>query len=204
VAAPLGDGSGRGGGEVTCDRIGDWANSSSGRRFWPADPRAEDVNIPDLALALARICRFGGHLRRDVESYSVAHHCVLVSLMVPPQYALQGLLHDGDEAFIGDPIRPAHGLYGRKFWKAKAGWHTAIAIAAGMPATALRVMPLEVKRADMRALATERRDLCEPNEHAWESLKGVGPYAERIVPMRPFDAAEAWLARFAELRGVAP
>jgi 5'-deoxynucleotidase YfbR-like HD superfamily hydrolase len=181
------------------DRQGDWANTVSGSQFWPADPRPQDVHMPDVAMSLARICRFGGHLRRDVEHYSVAQHCVIVSLNVPHQYALQGLLHDAEESFIGDPIKPIHGLLGAAFWAAKRNWHTAIAIAAGLPQYALRAMPIEVKRADMRSLATERRDLCDHRGRAWESLKGVEPYDFTIVPMRPFDAYEAFMTRFAEL-----
>lgn len=51
----------------------------SGRITWPLDPRPEDVELADVAHALARINRFNGHTS---VSYSVAEHSVRVSLLV--------------------------------------------------------------------------------------------------------------------------
>lgn len=75
----------------------------TGRRFYPLDPNPDDVCIEDIAHALAMICRFNGHVR---EFYSVAEHSVHVSHLVPPEYALAGLLHDAAEAYIADVSRP--------------------------------------------------------------------------------------------------
>lgn len=75
----------------------------TGRRFYPLDPQPSDVCIEDIAHALAMICRFNGHVR---EFYSVAEHSVHVSRIVPPEYALAGLLHDASEAYIADVSRP--------------------------------------------------------------------------------------------------
>ena len=75
----------------------------TGRRFYPLDPNPSDVCIEDIAHALAMICRFNGHTR---EFYSVAEHSVHVSRIVPPEYALAGLLHDASEAYIADVSRP--------------------------------------------------------------------------------------------------
>jgi len=60
-------------------RIGDWIQVHSGRQFWPLDPRAEEIDIGDIAHALSLVCRFTGHVK---EFYSVAQHSVLVALTV--------------------------------------------------------------------------------------------------------------------------
>lgn len=59
-------------------------------------------NIDHIANRLAHINRFNG----DVGQYSVAQHSVLVSLMLPPDLQLSGLLHDATEAYIGDVTKP--------------------------------------------------------------------------------------------------
>lgn len=47
----------------TMDR-GPWVQTYSGRQFYVADPRPDDVSIEDIAHALALLCRYGGHCRR--------------------------------------------------------------------------------------------------------------------------------------------
>lgn len=85
-------------------RKGDWFTLVSGKHFWPLDPRAEEIEITDIAHALAHIFRWGGHCRRF---YSVAQHSVLVSKFgTTLEERRWGLLHDAAEAYIGDMIRP--------------------------------------------------------------------------------------------------
>lgn len=88
-----------GGGE----RRGNWMQTFTGRQFWPLDPRPDEVEIEDIAHALANACRFAGHCERF---YSVAEHSVLVSLVVPPHLAKAALLHDASEAYVVDIPRP--------------------------------------------------------------------------------------------------
>lgn len=81
----------------------DWLLTYSGKAYWPLDPRVEDVCIEDIAHGLSMLCRYAGQTKWF---YSVAEHCVLVSHMVPPELALEGLLHDATEAYCSDIVRP--------------------------------------------------------------------------------------------------
>lgn len=81
-----------------------WIPTVTGRKFWPNDPRPEDIDIRDIAAGLANKCRYGGQLERF---YSVAQHCVIGSYFC--EDALWFLLHDAAEAYLADiqsPIKP--------------------------------------------------------------------------------------------------
>jgi len=90
------------------EHIGNWMLTYTGRRFYPIDPRPEDVCTEDIAHALSRICRFAGN---TYCFYSVAEHSVHVSDYLTEHYAvpslsLVGLLHDAAEAYMGDVPSP--------------------------------------------------------------------------------------------------
>jgi hypothetical protein len=84
-------------------RVGNYMATFGGRKFWPLDPRPEEVVIGDIAHHLANKCRWAGATRWH---YSVAQHSVYVSWFVPGWCALEALLHDASEAYNGDLIRP--------------------------------------------------------------------------------------------------
>lgn len=75
----------------------------TGRKFWPLDPRPEDIDILDIAHALANNCRWGGHSRRF---FSIAQHSCMVHDFVARSFKKVGLLHDASEAYILDMPRP--------------------------------------------------------------------------------------------------
>lgn len=80
----------------------------SGVEFMPEMLQINDINIQDIAHALARICRFNGHIKGY---YSVAQHCIWVSdslkkLGASAQTQMCGLLHDASEAYLGDIPTP--------------------------------------------------------------------------------------------------
>ena len=68
----------------------------------PLDLREHDIRIEDIAHSLALCNRFSGHTKKPI---SVAQHSVYVSRLCQ-QYgnscALQALLHDAAEAYLGD------------------------------------------------------------------------------------------------------
>jgi hypothetical protein len=71
----------------------------SGKTVNPLDLQEDDIDIKDIAHALALENRFGGHSREPI---SVAQHSIYVSKLAKPEYALQGLLHDASEAYLRD------------------------------------------------------------------------------------------------------
>lgn len=85
------------------DRIGSYMHTASGKKYWPFDPRPEEVDIDTVAHHLAMRVRYNGAVR---DYYSVAEHSVYVSYEVPTEHALEALLHDASEAYNGDLIRP--------------------------------------------------------------------------------------------------
>ncbi|BAQ16065.1 phosphohydrolase [Methyloceanibacter caenitepidi] len=85
------------------ERRGDWLQTFTGKQFWPLDPHPDDIDIRDIAHALANTCRFNGHCLRF---YSVAEHSVAVAENVPLEHRLTALLHDAAEAYLADVPRP--------------------------------------------------------------------------------------------------
>lgn len=80
----------------------DWIVTYSGKKFWPLEPRPQDIDIVDIAHHLSNICRFTGAVS---QFYSVAQHSVLVSKLCD-NHPLFGLLHDGSEAYLCDVATP--------------------------------------------------------------------------------------------------
>jgi uncharacterized protein len=83
--------------------MNDWIRTFTGKRFYPLQPRIQDIDITDIAHALSLQCRFTGHCTRH---YSVAEHSLLVASLVPEEHQLQALLHDASEAYLTDVARP--------------------------------------------------------------------------------------------------
>lgn len=173
---------------------GGWIQTQSGRMFFPADPRIEDVCIEDIGSALSMICRFNGHTR---EFYSVAEHSVHVSGICEAEgreAALWGLLHDAAEAYLGDVTSPLK----RAPWMAGYQMHEAelqrrIWEHFGLTGP----VPPIVREADRRMLVTEMRELLP--EPAWWSQLGIQPYSFSIRPKPPAAVKDIFLTRFRTL-----
>lgn len=162
----------------------------SGKPFYPMMPSSDDIDIIDIAHSLSMQCRFNGHVQ---EFYSVAQHSVIVSHICSPEYALDGLLHDASEAYIGDIIRPVkYSIPGIDEIEDRIQKCIAEKFNLHWP------MPPDVKRADFIALATEKRDLmAEPIGVDWGRL--AEPLPQRIEPLGQSDAKRLFLERFREL-----
>lgn len=169
--------------------VADCTQTHSGGKFYPLAPAGKDMHISDVAIALAKQCRFNGHCEGF---YSVAQHCVLVSHIVPEWCAREGLMHDAPEAWIGDLVTPV-----------KYRCDDYLRIEEGVELVVARrfklvyPMPDIIKKADKQALATEKRDLLGNPD--WTHLKGIKPHPDTIIPLEWQDAQWLFLQRAAEL-----
>ena len=87
---------------IKCPPAQDWIATYTGKKFYPFTPRLEDIDIIDIAHHLAGVNRFVGATKSP---YSVAQHSYYVSLF-SGQHPLQGLVHDGSEAYMADIPTP--------------------------------------------------------------------------------------------------
>lgn len=165
----------------------------SGYYFDFLEPNRSVITVEDIAHALSNVCRFGGHVRHH---YSVAQHAVLVSHLVPPEYAFFGLHHDDPEAYLGDIPTPLKRIL-PDYRNIEHKVEHAIFNTFGLP----DIMPPEIKIADRIALATEQRDLMPqiPHKDAWDVIKDVVPNEAKIVKMSPEQAEKLFLDRHIEL-----
>lgn len=169
-----------------------WINTLSGQRFSFSDSAPSTINIEDIAAALSNICRFTGHLQ---DFYSVAQHSVHVSYLVPPEFALEALLHDAAEAYCNDISSPLKALL-PEYRAIEYQIDAVIRSKFGLPAT----MSSPVKYADLIMLATERRDFDMDDGTPWPVLEGI-PCADFIVsPLLPRQARVLFLNRYNQLK----
>jgi hypothetical protein len=136
-----------------------WMRTASGMKVTPFELQPSMVNINDIAHALARIGRFGGHAAGFI---SVAAHSVHVMQRVQlvtddPQVHLTALLHDASEAYIGDIIRPIkkHPLLGSILMAAEERIHAVVAEVFGT----IYPHPEVVVQADDARLAWEMENI---------------------------------------------
>lgn len=108
-----------------------WLQTFTGRRVDLFAPLPEQIDIEDIAHALAHECRYAGHVR---EFYSVAQHSVIVSDLCETEDALWGLLHDASEAYLGDVVKPLKvtGAFA-EYRKLEARMQAAICCRFGLP-----------------------------------------------------------------------
>lgn len=168
-----------------------------GHRFYPLAPRIEDIAIEDIAHGLAFQCRFNGQTQHF---YSVAQHSLMVASLVPRRLALAALLHDAAEAYLGDMVKPLKGLF-PDFSRIEA--EVMAIIGARFAIADAERQDRLIKRADLIALATEKRDLMPRSSESWQSLDGVAPLPTRIEVLSPPSAKQLFLSEFQRLAGLA-
>jgi len=118
--------------EDMTDRKGNWIQTYNGNKFWPIDPRPEEIDISDIAHSLSLQCRFNSQCDFF---FSVAAHSVNVAEFIASTYhnkdqfyneflldesdskigyddmVAWGLLHDASEAYLPDVPGPIKGFF---------------------------------------------------------------------------------------------
>ena len=138
----------------------------SGQIVELVNPNPEQIFTADIGHALSQVCRFAGHTSRF---YSVAQHSVLVPHLVPKEYALEGLLHDAAEAYIGDVARPLKRAL-PQYKIIEQRWEAAIRerykLNVSLP------MHKAIEKADNEALSIEAAYLMRPDAEYWAINEG--------------------------------
>jgi uncharacterized protein len=178
-----------------------WIQTAKGNAFYFLDPKPEHFDIVEIATVLAKKTRFEGHTSLNFDGvYSVAQHSVLVSKLAPNKLA--GLLHDVHETYVGDwttPFKVCLEELCPGFRKA-LGRVTDLIDETFCDHLGIDVRELhsqDVKYADLKALATEKRDVMEHPPIPWLDLPE--PDSEIIRPMLWKEARDAFLSRYEEL-----
>lgn len=180
-----------------------WKQTITGRVFPMTGFTASDVDLHgEVAPALARICRYGGHVPGN--PYSVAQHCCIgadaaLEETGDANLAAYVLLHDAHEAYFGDMTTPVERclsaieaeLFGGADRVAtviatvKARFDAAIWKAAGLPPPG-RTYREAVKAYDIRLLATEKLQLLMSCPLSW------GTEVDAAKPIRMRGRITAW------------
>lgn len=162
----------------------------SGKFVDPFSIAVTDINIIDIAHALSMQSRFNGHCSRF---YSVAEHSILVSTLVPREFALDALLHDAAEAYVGDVPGPIKARL-KEFVELETSVYAIISKRFNISCEPLG----PVKSADREALRIEMSALMSPHD-----CRVVTPL-ELTLGLSPSKARRRFLRRFDELRSAAP
>lgn len=168
-----------------------WVTTYTGRDIDLMSPETVDIGIDDIAAALSKTNRFGGHSFRP---YTVAEHSLLGAEQCTPPCKLEFLLHDATEAYLGDIVGPlkATPMYAG-YRELEARWWDAIALRFGLRIGTPSKLSKEVLLVDRRMLLTEMRDLTGRRP---VSTDGYKPFPMTISPVAP--QAELLQERFIE------
>lgn len=169
--------------------------TNKGVYFKFLEPGKHTFDVHEIAYALSFINRFTGH----AGGYTVAQHSVLVSYIVPQEYALEGLMHDAAEAYVGDVASPLKQLIKYVYKPIEHDIERALMAQHGC----VFPLPASIKHADLVMLLTEHRDLMK---RTMETLReqdcvlwpqDIEPLPRRFFGLMPAIIRwPAWYARY--------
>lgn len=172
-----------------------WIQTSTGRKFFPLDPRPEEVHVEDIAAGLSLEYRYSGQTRTPSLGITVAEHscrlCDYASARHPENSMLifQALMHDAPEAYVSDVTRPVKKHF-PAFEMVERGIWLAVCERFGIEPT----LPKLLEEWDRRICLDERdASMAEPPEE-WSTR---GPkLGVRFEFWHPLRAKEEFLQRF--------
>lgn len=188
---------------LTTERIPPWMQLHCGAPFDLLDPQPDQVVVADLIRSICRMPRYLAHTMGGTP-YSVGQHCLLVADLLeedgaPPVIVREGLLHDLPEGVYGDwpsPVKAAiRDIYHRMNPVAAPGTDPLTVLTRKIDRVVRERVGLPehehalAKRADLIALAIERRDLMNRCERDWQ-LPEFARTTKNVVPEWDRDALE--------------
>lgn len=167
--------------------------TSTGKWFDVLKPDPSQIDLQDIASALSKLCRFGGHCRKF---YSVAEHSILTAELMRQHRSSDlmlirwALLHDASEAYVVDIPRPAKRQLS-EYIKIEDAIQRAIAERFDLPWP----MPEEVHDVDNNILSLELRAyMPEQPEHLLPPLPAMRLRdGLPTVPLSPINAEKSFL-----------
>lgn len=131
----------------------------SGDAAWPLHMEYTDIDLEDIAHALAMKVRFTGHCTED---YKIAQHSCHVHDLVPVEDRREALLHDASEYVLPDvasPVKPH--LQGFKPLEKRVETIIAGRFKLRFP------FPPSIKAADNAMVLFERTKILKPAKYPW-------------------------------------
>lgn len=180
-----------------------WIQTYTGLALDLDDPKPEQIDVYDIAHALAFIPRYTGHSK---SGYTVGQHSLFVAQLVEQwgyySLRLHALLHDAPEYALGDWSSPLKQIIRQRapyLLELEARFEHVIA-------ERFKLRPLDpadrqlIKRADLVALATEKRDFMLPSPRPnWGASSGYPleePSPHRLWVREPEHVERNFLERF--------
>ena len=187
-------------------RKGLWMQTSLGGKFFPADPRPEEIFLSDIANGLALDCRYAGQGAIN-RFYSVAEHSYHMAVyswhdLGYPSLSMATLLHDAAEAYLNDLPRAVKRAVGNSYSDLEDKLQDMIMEKYQVLGT-YREHTDYIKSLDRRMVALEKAAIMrypQPWAHdVYVPLEGV-----TIGCYTPVEAKTLWLLTASELTKVIP
>ena len=174
-----------------------WVLLRSGRRLDLFAPTPDAWTDEDLAMSLARVPRWAGQSRWD-RPLTVAQHSLLVLALREQEegplhaaIALRELLHDADEAWLGEVLRPVKPCLGEGYRALVCGLQAAIAARYRLPPWTEPAYAAH-KRADHIAAASEAVHVIGWRVREVAEVLGIQAVPRMIDPLPPQPGLAAW------------